>query len=116
MPTRHILPITKLVRLFSALVFTISAIGIAPLSQAAQAAPVLPAAAQPDPVAGPTPSPSAGLLPSPPPTLYVTTTSIANNGSDGQCDLWEALQAVFRANFDLSPSYNECTALANTPM
>jgi predicted outer membrane repeat protein len=43
-------------------------------------------------------------------TLTVTTTAIADDPNDGQCDLWEALQAVFQANFGLDPTYHECTA------
>jgi 6-phosphogluconolactonase (cycloisomerase 2 family) len=47
------------------------------------------------------------------PNLIVTTTAIADDPSDGKCDLWEALQAVFQANSGLSPTYHECTAKVN---
>ena len=54
------------------------------------------------------PPPPAHALPIP--TLYVTVNTLTQNAADGQCDLWEALQAVFQANFGLSPTYHECTA------
>jgi predicted outer membrane repeat protein len=44
------------------------------------------------------------------PNIIVNTTAIADDQFDGKCDLWEALQAVFQANFGLSPTYHECTA------
>src|SRR5258708_20591319 len=97
--------IDRLARLLAVLAVTLGAIGLAPVSQAALAAPP-PATAH---------APAAGLLPSPVPTILVTTTTIANDPNDGQCDLWEAMQAAFQATADLSPSYHECTALVNVP-
>jgi 6-phosphogluconolactonase (cycloisomerase 2 family) len=44
------------------------------------------------------------------PNVIVTTTALANDPSDGACDLWEALQAVFQANYGLPPTYHECLA------
>jgi 6-phosphogluconolactonase (cycloisomerase 2 family) len=44
------------------------------------------------------------------PNVIVTTTTLANDPADTKCDLWEALQAVFQANYGLSPTYHECTA------
>jgi len=37
----------------------------------------------------------------PTPNLFVTTTAVVNDQNDGKCDLGEALQAVFQANFGL---------------
>jgi predicted outer membrane repeat protein len=47
------------------------------------------------------------------PNIIVNTTAIADDPNDGKCDLWEALQAVFQANYGLSPAYHECTAKVN---
>ena len=49
-------------------------------------------------------------IPLPLPNIIVNTTAIADDPNDGKCDLWEALQAVFQANYGLSPTYHECTA------
>ena len=46
----------------------------------------------------------------PTPNLFVTTTAVVDDPNDGKCDLREALQAVFQANFGLSPIYHECAA------
>lgn len=47
------------------------------------------------------------------PNIIVNTTAVADDANDGKCDLWEALQAVFQANYGLSPTYHECTAKVN---
>src|SRR5512143_1441129 len=44
------------------------------------------------------------------PNITVDTTAIANDQSDGHCDLYEALMAVFYANYGMGPTYHECTA------
>jgi 6-phosphogluconolactonase (cycloisomerase 2 family) len=93
-------PIERLARFVAVLFLTLGTIGSAPTPQLVLAAPP----------ASPANHPTLGLLPSPVPTMLVTTTTIANNAGDGQCDLWEALQAVFQANFGLSPTYQDCTA------
>ncbi len=51
----------------------------------------------------------------PTPNLFVTTTAVVNDQNDGKCDLSEALQAIVQANIGMSPTYHECTALANQP-
>src|SRR5262249_36774003 len=40
------------------------------------------------------------------------TTAVADDSLDGNCDLWEAMQAVFQSNFGSNPVYHECTASA----
>ncbi len=56
------------------------------------------------------PAVAAPAIDLPLPNIIVNTTAIADDPSDGNCDLWEALQAVFQANNGLSPTYHECTA------
>ena len=98
----------RLTRPLIALAVALGGLGLSPLS------PLLPAAVA-APAAGQSHKPAQGLLPSPVPTLFVTTTTIANDPNDGQCDLWEALDAVVQANLGNSPTYHECTAVANGP-
>ena len=64
---------------------------------------VRPVSAAPD-------TPDAPNLDLPLPNLWVNTTNLTADPSDNKCDLWEALQAVFQANYGLSPTYNNCTA------
>src|SRR5258706_14791501 len=90
----------RLARLLAVFALTLGAIGLAPASQLAQAAPV----------SGPVAAPALGLLPSPPPTILVNTTAVTNNALDGKCDLWEALQAAVYADINNAASYNECSA------
>src|SRR5579859_2665185 len=104
----------------SIIILTLAArtLWLAPLAPAAQAAPA------------PAPAPAAAAaraasvrampaqdppLPEPFPTLLVNTSTVADNPNDGQCDLWEAMQAVFLANNSDSGVYHECTALAGQP-
>jgi predicted outer membrane repeat protein len=48
------------------------------------------------------------------PPISVTTTDVVDDGNDGQCDLYEALQAAFsqKSSGDPSFTYHECTAQA----
>ena len=55
-------------------------------------------------------TPAAPALDLPLPNVIVNTTALTADPSDNKCDLWEALQAVFQANYGLSPTYHECTA------
>jgi 6-phosphogluconolactonase (cycloisomerase 2 family) len=47
------------------------------------------------------------------PNIIVNTTGIPDDPNDSKCDLWEALQAVFQANYGMTPTYHECTAKPN---
>src|SRR5579859_1588971 len=107
----------RMARSILILALSLATLWIGPLPQAAQAAaagaqtsapaaaPQPAAAAQPAAIASP-----LGPLPSPTPTMLVTTSAVADDPNDGKCDLWEAMQAAFQAQADLSPSYHECTA------
>ena len=109
MSQRLLVAINRPVRCLAALVVGLGLLGVNPVPQPALASSIAgPAASAPA-------APSLGLLPSPVPTLFVDTTSIADDPNDGHCDLWEAMQAVFQANNGLSPTYHECTALQNVP-
>ena len=46
--------------------------------------------------------------------ISVTTTDLVDDENDGQCDLYEALQAIFSQKSSGNPSvtYHECTVLA----
>lgn len=55
-------------------------------------------------------APTAPDLDLPLPNIIVNTTALTADPGDGKCDLWEALQAVFQANYGMSPTYHECTA------
>ncbi len=55
-------------------------------------------------------TPNAPNIDLPLPNIWVNTTAVTADPSDNKCDLWEALQAVFQANYGLSPTYNNCTA------
>jgi 6-phosphogluconolactonase (cycloisomerase 2 family) len=100
MPSHLPVSIERLARLSAALVLTLGVVGLAPVPQPVLAAPPAVAAE----------APALGLLPSPVPTIIVATTTIADDAGDGQCDLWEAMQASFLADFDATPTYHECTA------
>ena len=56
-------------------------------------------------------SPLSSLLPSPVPTIFVTTTALTDDPNDHLCDLYEALQATFMANYYGTSVYHECAAL-----
>ncbi|HTP07445.1 MAG TPA: hypothetical protein VMP08_04295, partial [Anaerolineae bacterium] len=60
--------------------------------------------------ASPTVSPTTPAIDLPLPNIIVNTTDLTADPNDGKCDLWEALQAVFQANYGMSPTYHECTA------
>ncbi len=42
--------------------------------------------------------------------IIVTLTTFPDDPSDGQCDIWEALQAIYQANNGGNPTYGNCTA------
>ncbi|MBI5565744.1 MAG: hypothetical protein HY870_12690, partial [Chloroflexi bacterium] len=97
--TRRVLFVIALIALVCAGVFGTGRVHLA----VAQDAP----AAQSGPTTPDTPNvPDIDL---PLPNVIVNTTDLTA-AIDGKCDLWEALQAVFQANYGLSPTYHECTA------
>ena len=87
--------IHRLFRIFSIMI--VVALGLASIGTAARVT-----QAAPD-------TPTIDL---PLPNIIVNTTALTDDGADGKCDLWEALQAVFQANYGMSPTYHDCTAKA----
>src|SRR5216683_6087664 len=105
----------RISRLLLTLMVLFGTLWLAPLPPAAQAAPAPAVAAAPARVAAAKPAQNPPL-PEPFPTLLVTTVTIADDPNDGQCDLWEAMQAVVNAELGISNgAYHECQAQAGQP-
>ena len=100
MQSHYVLLRLRLIRLVGVIALIAGALGTAPLARTVLAAPTaLPEARS-----------ALVLLPSPAITINVNTTTIANDNLDGNCDLWEAMQADVNANLEINNAQKESSA------